>query len=82
MGLTTQLQAVTAEQLSEMREWIWEAFEDAPEDLTDTETLRAVARHYAGGVSQFIADAFGRYTEAPWWIAHLPVNGTTTEVAQ
>ena len=55
--------APTAQDIQEMREWIadcegiWKEDAEELEDLTDAQVLRGVARHYAGGIAQFIADA-------------------------
>lgn len=42
--------------LTEARDWLYDCFEDAPADLTDTEVMAAVNRHYSGGWQAFIAD--------------------------
>lgn len=47
---------VDSRTLTEGRDWIYDCFEDAPADLTDSEVLRAISRHYEGGLSGFMAD--------------------------
>ena len=36
--------------------WLEDCFDDMPDDLTTDEVWDAIARHYEGGVAQFIAD--------------------------
>ena len=36
--------------------WLEDCFDDMPDDLTTDEVWHAIARHYEGGVAQFIAD--------------------------
>lgn len=49
----------TTEQLTEARGWIddceWADVESASQ-LTDTEVIRGIHQHYAGGWNQFITD--------------------------
>ena len=45
------------EMMQEMRDWIADCFEDAPDDMTDVEVLLAIQRHYDGGTAQFQRDA-------------------------
>ena len=45
-----------------MRDWIFECTwgdleEDERDELTDVQVVRGVARHYSGGVAQFMADS-------------------------
>lgn len=42
--------------LAEARDWIADAFEDAPDDLTDDEVIQGIARHYEGGIDAFRLD--------------------------
>jgi hypothetical protein len=56
MTVTTGDTALTAAQLAEAREWIYDSYEDAPEDLTDAEVTAAVRRHYDGGLAAFLSD--------------------------
>ena len=42
--------------IQEMREWLADCFEDAPNDLTNEEIITAIERHYDGGVIQFKRD--------------------------
>lgn len=56
---------MTAEQIKAMREWaaecVWaEAIDGDPgflDELSDAEILGGIARHYVGGVEQFVADS-------------------------
>lgn len=48
---------ITPEHIKNMREWVEDCqWADSIEDLTDTEIVNGVERHYCGGVSQFIED--------------------------
>lgn len=55
--MTTTTYPSHDELVSEARGWIADCFEDAPDDLTDTEVMQAIARHYAGGIDQFCKDS-------------------------
>jgi hypothetical protein len=44
----------TADQLAEARNWIFDCFEDAPEDITDDEVIAGVERHCCGGWAGFL----------------------------
>jgi hypothetical protein len=43
--------------IRDMRNWLEDCFEDMPSDVTKNEIVHAVARHYSGGIKQFLSDA-------------------------
>lgn len=53
---------LTPEQLTDARDWVadcvWADLDaDDVTELTDVQVTRGIARHYDGGVAQFIADS-------------------------
>jgi hypothetical protein len=56
MSITAVRSTLSTKDLREAREWIEDVFEKAPCDLDSGEVENAIARHYVGGVAQFIAD--------------------------
>lgn len=47
---------MTKEQILEAFGWLVDCFDDVPADITDSEVIHGVARHYDGGVTAFLAD--------------------------
>lgn len=48
---------LTSQQLTEARDWIADCtWTDDVSQLTDSQVTRGIARHYSGGIAQFIAD--------------------------
>jgi len=45
------------QQLRDARGWCADCFDDMPDDATDAEVERCIARHYDGGVAGFLRDA-------------------------
>ena len=50
--------AILAAMKAHLSECLWADMENEDfENLSDTEIIRGIARHYAGGVSQFLKDS-------------------------
>lgn len=56
---------VSKEVMTEMRQWVAECQwrdvvdQDDADELTDKQVLRGVAKHYSGGIEQFLSDFEG-----------------------
>lgn len=55
MPSCTDSAPLSAAHLVEARDWVYDCFPDAPEDLTDAEVGQAIARYYDGGLQAFRA---------------------------
>lgn len=52
---------VTADEIRQMREWITDCVwadldEDSAAELSDSEVIAGIQRHYCGGLNQFLTD--------------------------